>query len=1127
MSLSDQERELRQTVADQRRIIEAEEARAQRVGDSVRFSITTGPKLTMDRARAELRWLQQRQTAPRKVAPVAPPLRQIDAPQRPAPLPDEDVRSLVGAALTIQSAQQLAADVPTKVRRATTEPDTPLPTKRHCQRPATFYQVADAKESAAYKSNPGAVISAVFDDKGKAGPPFVVWDSADAFIDVTIRELDRMQSVADRLCLRPVYYMPDRPTSLYFDIDVSDRDLPRALGGAQPPAPSIAQLTEAFLAELQAFLDECGINLNVRREAWIFSKTPLPGQVAKASIHVHFPSVVAASVEVWRQLVTQHLRPWLYVRAISAHAADLPRGCLFIRKFDKKGDIHKQAWTAMDHSVYTKDRLLCPAGNGKPGRSRLAYDVALNAASGRAVPSRHDQILGSMSQSGVGAATFELPAHMRDRPTEGIVYRQCEFPYMLGAIKLGAKRSFGPDQLCGEALVTMNPLHRLFTASRYDSLDALKAADPVCLRYNGLLDLDAHLASPVRKEAFLQALRTKGIALTSRDFPEYAELIVAARDAQRHLTELGRRHLVYFSGAGVRVLWEDKALWMKCKYSELPSGDEVAKWMAAKFPPAVRQFIDAGPYKPVGGTKSDLQASEKTGLFASPLSDELPEEPQRTQNPVLARAIRSFWGRLLVTQPTVIEAWHQPAHAGQRPQKRQRVVNIAAPEELVALVAAEATRVAVDVPALQNVTQDTGHYFRLAYQGQRTCLAWRRTHSSNGGCLYVAPDGTVRVQCFSERCKPGGARIIGTIKVVAQPAEAARAAAASPAVPAATGHTFQRAHVVRLELLRNPAAPGKAYIHPLDLSSEPPRDIHVAAPKGAGKTFAIVQAIQQALANTPNLSVLIPAPRRSLGKAHYGELRQMGFVAYSETTGSLYQHNRVLVEYESLTRITSSMDAVRTYDLVVLDEPRCLIDALHSAATNRARIKDNFLTFLTVLRRATRVCTIDADLLLDVACPRLINWLSEVRPGVSVDLFVYPRATERVFAVFNRKTQGSWKAKFLQELRGPKLVTVCCETRKRADLLEAMALKHGLPAAAIRKYTSDTMPRLEDTLLDPDANGWLTCKLLLFTSTITVGVSSQRTGVLFAGLRHNTNNARLLEQMLSRVRNTLNIWCRS
>jgi hypothetical protein len=94
---------------------------------------------------------------------------------------------------------------------------------------------------------------------------------------------------------------------------------------------------------------------------------------------------------------------------------------------------------------------------------------------------------------------FELPPNMRSTPTKDPKYRQCLFPYTLGAVGLGAKSSFGPAELCGETLTAMNPLHRLFTENKYDSLDALKAADPVCVRYNGILDLDAHFASNERK----------------------------------------------------------------------------------------------------------------------------------------------------------------------------------------------------------------------------------------------------------------------------------------------------------------------------------------------------------------------------------------------------------------------------------------------------------------------------------------------------------------------------------------------------------------------------------------------------------------------------------------------------
>ena len=186
------------------------------------------------------------------------------------------------------------------------------------------------------------------------------------------------------------------------------------------------------------------------------------------------------------------------------------------------------------------------------------------------------------------------------------------------------------------------------------------------------------------------------------------------------------------------------------------------------------------------------------------------------------------------------------------------------------------------------------------------------------------------------------------------------------------GHSFERVTIVHRELIPDPKTPGKAFIHPIDLFSEPPQDAHLAAPKGGGKTSGIAEGVKQAIIVKANLSVwCIPAPRRSLGKAHYGELRRLGFATYSEEAGSLWKHDRVLVEYESLTRI-SCMGMLRTYDLVVLDEPRCLIDAMHSSATNRERIKENLQIFLHIQRTATRVVILPriAEIAVHLAEPK-------------------------------------------------------------------------------------------------------------------------------------------------------------
>jgi hypothetical protein len=144
----------------------------------------------------------------------------------------------------------------------------------------------------------------------------------------------------------------------------------------------------------------------------------------------------------------------------------------------------------------------------------------------------------------------------------------------------------------------------------------------------------------------------------------------------------------------------------------------------------------------------------------------------------------------------------------------------------------------------------------------------------------------------------------------------------------------------------------------------------VAATTGLGKSHVARLAIGS------HKRVLIVTARIQQAKTIAGDLRRHGihdFVCYNKTQGyeeirgSLYPHQRVVVQYESLHRLQKADGRMLNgkFDLVVLDEIRSILAQRVSITTNGGRLRDNNAIFKLILKGSVQILAMDADLLMD------------------------------------------------------------------------------------------------------------------------------------------------------------------
>jgi len=139
----------------------------------------------------------------------------------------------------------------------------------------------------------------------------------------------------------------------------------------------------------------------------------------------------------------------------------------------------------------------------------------------------------------------------------------------------------------------------------------------------------------------------------------------------------------------------------------------------------------------------------------------------------------------------------------------------------------------------------------------------------------------------------------------------------------------------------------------------------VKSPMGTGKTMMV----KKILKNSKFKKVLWITHRQTLTMNIYGGFKEFGFVNYMGGTKSLYDKDKVIVQIDSLMRISNSDDFEGTiqfhkYDLVIIDEVEGALGHYSSPYLKNPNlpVEELFDNMFNLLKRAKKVLLLDADL---------------------------------------------------------------------------------------------------------------------------------------------------------------------
>jgi len=239
----------------------------------------------------------------------------------------------------------------------------------------------------------------------------------------------------------------------------------------------------------------------------------------------------------------------------------------------------------------------------------------------------------------------------------------------------------------------------------------------------------------------------------------------------------------------------------------------------------------------------------------------------------------------------------------------------------------------------------------------------------------------------------------------------------------------------------------------------------------------------------------------------------LGFVSYKSPRNGkhLNDENRLVIQYESLWRLTHNRKNFIHYDFVVVDEFRSMLTQMVSGVTNGARLMNNY-RLLSNLITSHRCLLMDADMHCDPSARQFLDGI-----GAHVQ-YINNQATgpDRSYYVMSDE---EWYGGLKADHAAGKKVMVCFRTKK---MLRVVAERLGVDVNAtvgVRCFSGDSTTFDMRFWRDADASAEHV-DLLMFTSKITTGADFSKTtfDVVYLHCQGFGCNARDMRQMMMRAR---------
>lgn len=387
-------------------------------------------------------------------------------------------------------------------------------------------------------------------------------------------------------------------------------------------------------------------------------------------------------------------------------------------------------------------------------------------------------------------------------------------------------------------------------------------------------------------------------------------------------------------------------------------------------------------------------------------------------------------------------------------------------------------------------------YHNFNYTGrQEPCPISGKIHSGTNGFYVCENDRGYYLKCHSKKCK--GSVHIGYVDAM------------DDFIDTAT-QINQQYLIMNGEINKKPIEPVKDLIKEW-LANDGIKTLAVKSAMGTGKTTMIHKILDY---DKSIKKILWITHRQTLSKQIYGAFKEHGFKIYLNENGCLFEHDRVIVQVDSVMRIRKYRDSnitFRQYDLVIIDEIEGCLNHFNSPFLEKPdhSARDKFKFILECIDSAKKLLVMDADIGM-----RTKLFIDNLGKATIINNNYKP--ITKIFTVSN--DSEAFNKKIFDDIKKKKNV---CIISMSASALESMVTDLQDKNINFVMHTSKTDDKLKDGLEDVN-NFWTKYQVLLYSPTIESGVdfNAEHFDKIYCILKdgQQTCSQRGFLQMVGRIR---------
>jgi len=294
----------------------------------------------------------------------------------------------------------------------------------------------------------------------------------------------------------------------------------------------------------------------------------------------------------------------------------------------------------------------------------------------------------------------------------------------------------------------------------------------------------------------------------------------------------------------------------------------------------------------------------------------------------------------------------------------------------------------------------------------------------------------------------------------------------------------------------------------------------INAGMGIGKTVALTKFIK----SRPDKKFIIISNRVALTNEALSKMNESmetdkeKFVSYQDIDGPIYNFRRLIIQVESLHRLsTAKIAASRKGFTVILDESESLIKQFDSV-NHRDKLEANKNTWDFLIRTAEYIIGMDAT--MTWMTPRVLL-ASRRNRGDESTIAMYRITTKtQNKTTFNvTSSRDNWLSKLISLAKEKRRIVIATNTKTVADSLH-LAINDVCKHAKVGMYNSDTLASVKKKHFSNVNKYWKKYDILIYTPTAGAGISFEKKhyDYLFGYFVTGSCDAESCIQLLGRVR---------